>query len=197
MTKIMRVWAAAPVAITAMAMFASPSFAARPEPLRSGTITGWGITWVVRPSNRAVDCQGSEWSWNLQGLVAPPAAIAVGNPECSAWLKSGCNRALAGRNPAVTASIVDISDLADGTTPRVFNWRQLDGGHGGGGVVVQLWRWDCTEINGSKWRSGHVAADAPWTNAGRFSRTFWIPSSARWMTVTMNDTVRGVAWSLR
>lgn len=185
----MRIWAAATVAIAAMTVSASPSFAARPGPLRSGTITGWdvwGWTWAAGFDGEGQECDRSGW-------------IAGGNPECSAWLKSGCNPALAGHNPAVTASIVDITNLADGTTPRVFHWRgtSYPQWEGGGGVVIQLWRKDCTEIGASRWRSSysyyrdyHLA----WTT--RTSTTFSIPSSARWMTVITNDSPT-LRWTLR
>lgn len=60
----------------------------------SGTITGWGHTWPAMFSGEARDCL---WSEGFPGA----------NPECEAWVVSGCDLHLAGRNPAVTASIVD------------------------------------------------------------------------------------------
>src|SRR5688572_5924417 len=98
MTRTTRTLIAAAVAVLAMTTTAAPSSAARQEPLRSGTITGWGATWVAMFNGEARDCQWSEWRTG-------------GDPECLAWLKSGCNPALAGREPAVTASIEDVGEL--------------------------------------------------------------------------------------
>ena len=178
----MRTLLAATVAVAAMTMTAAPSLAARQEPVRSGTILGWGATWPAMFNGDAKDCQWSEWD-------------AGGNPECLVWLKSGCNPALAGREPAVTASIVDVADLADGTTPRAFQWRAISypGWGIGDGVVVQLWRKDCTEIHSSKWRSTDWSGPS---RANRASTSFAIPPAAKWLTVTTNDTVK-LQWTLR
>src|SRR5688500_13131207 len=73
----------------------SASLAPSP-PLRSGRIVG------------GPDTTGSA-----------PCGLA---PDCVAWLQSGCNPALAGRDPALHTSIVDVSDLADGTTRRVLEY---------------------------------------------------------------------------
>lgn len=183
MTRALRTWLAAILAVAAITTMA-PSSAARPEPVRSGTITGWGATWVAMFNGDAKDCQWSEW-------------IAGANPECAAWLESRCNPALAGRNPAVTASIVDVRSIADGTTRRVFEWEAAASYPGfsiGGGVVVQLWRKNCTEIRSSKWRSVLWHGPGDWHTRMRTPMT--IPTSAAWMTVTTNDTIK-VDWTLR
>lgn len=184
MTRTIRICASAAVVVVAMTISAPQSPAAVPKPARSGTITGWGATWVAMFNGEARDCQWSEW-------------IAGANPECSAWLESGCNPALAGREPAVTASIVDVRNLADGRTPRVFAWRATASSPGfgiGGGAVVQLWRKDCTEIHASKWRSALWHGTGNWQN--RTWTRFTIPKSAGWMTVTTNDTIE-LRWTLR
>src|SRR5687768_7091952 len=132
-TRALSTGLAALVAVAAITM-ARPSSAAPQEPIRSGTIAGWGATWVAMSNGAAKDCQWSDWN-------------GPGNPECLAWLRSGCDPALAGRNPAVTASIENVAEFADGTTKREFDWRafRYPGWGIGGGVVVQLWREDCTE----------------------------------------------------
>ena len=175
MTRTMRTLLAGTVAVVVMTVAAAPSSAARQEPVRSGTITGWGATWVAMYNGEPRDCQ-----W--------------GNPECLAWLKSGCSPALAGREPAVTASIVDIADVADGTTSRELHWRAISypGWTVGGGVVVQLWREGCTEIRRSKWRSVDGTGSFP---TRRSSTSFRIPRAAKWMTVTTNDTAL-LEWTL-
>lgn len=181
MTRTVRICLAAILAVAAITATAAPSPAA-PKPARSGTITGWGITWpasgwgVSTFDGRALDCQS-------------------GNPECLAWLTSGCSAALAGRDPAVTASIVDVAKLADGRTARTFAWRAGDPvGPAAGGVVVQLWRKDCTEIRASKWRSALWGRSS--LSANRHHATFVIPRDAAWMTVTTNDTAN-LRWTLR
>lgn len=174
----MRIWAAAAIAVATMVVSASPTPAA-PKPVRAGTITGWGYTWPAMFSGAAWECQSNGWTVGA-------------NPECVAWLKSGCNPALAGRNPAVTASIVDVTQLADGTSSRTFRWRAPQG-FDFGGVVVQLWRRDCKEITASKWVSAEWHYLAPRTN--RKSTTFVIPPTAAWMTVTTNDTAN-IEWTL-
>ena len=150
------------------------------EPLRSGTITGWGFTFFAMFNGEARDCQWSEWE--IEGTRGA-------NPECRVWLDSGCDPALAGRDPAVSASIQDVSALADGATTRTFEWGSDTSGWGG--VVVQLWAADCTEIEQAKWRSRE--SPCCWSNAR--GTTFAIPPDARWMTVTTNDNHK-VEWTL-
>jgi hypothetical protein len=199
MTRSMRICLAAIVAVAAMTMTAAPSPAA-PKPARSGTITGWGVLWpatVVGSSTfsaTALDCDG--------------------NPECAAWLESGCSPALAGRDPAVTASIVDITALADQARSRAFAWRAgdradlpeaaravrrllwSDESHllpHRGGVVVQLWDDDCQEID--RWYSLYGRDGATGRALHRMGTMLSIPSAAAWMTVTTNDTA-DLRWTL-
>ena len=155
------------------------------EPVRSGTITGWGYTWPAMFSGEARNCQWDEW--DLEG-------VRGANPECRVWLDSGCDPDLAGREPAVTASIVEISDLADGTTTRTFEWGtdQLVEGDDHGGVVVQMWTADCREVLEGHWRS----VNRSWYGKHFPGTTFRIPRDVTWMTVTTNDTVK-VHWTLR
>ena len=170
-------------AVTAAAMNAGVNAGAtHPHPVRSGTITGWGVTWVAMFNGEARDCQWSEWRTGA-------------NPECAAWLKSGCSPRLAGRDPAVTASIENVAAIADGTTQRIFEWNAFSypGWSVGGGVVIQLWRRDCTEIESRKWRSVTWSSDGHSINRRR--KSFTIPRSAAWMTVTTNDTAN-LRWTL-
>lgn len=88
------------------------------EPLRSGTVvSGTGET----PAN--------PWISGMEGCV--------GAPTCSAWLQSGCAPAMAGADPALHASIVDVADLADGVTARSYDQQQR--GLDSGPVIVQFW----------------------------------------------------------
>lgn len=181
MTRTIRIGSAALAAVASLIVMADRSPAAD-GPARSGTITGWGATWVAMYNGDAKDCQ---WTGSGKG----------GNPECIAWLESGCNPSLAGRNPAVTASIENIGELADGTTQRDFSWRATSypGWGTGGGVVLQFWREDCTEIRSSKW---HSLDRSRWPRlTSRPDTTFVIPRDAEWMTVTTNDTAN-LKWTL-
>lgn len=178
--------------LTALVLALSPAVrAAEPElwsagaqeAALSGTITGWGYTYFAMFNGEARDCQWSEWSLAGQSL----------NSECGLWLESGCDTALAGRDPAVTASIRDVSELSDGKTPRSFQWKGgVPSTVGWGGVVIQMWTEDCAEIKEAKWRSRE--SPCCWRNARE--TTFAIPREARWMTVTTNDNHK-VEWSLR
>ena len=172
------------LAVVAALAVGLPTAVRANEPLRSGTITGWGYTWPAMFSGEARNCQWDEWAL---------AGVRGANPECRIWLDSGCDPELAGREPAVTASIEDISDLADGATIRTFEWdAPPEADHGG--VVVQLWNADCTEIGGTEWRSvNRRGSCCSWTQER--TTTFVVPRRATWMTVTTNDTV-DVRWTL-
>jgi len=122
--------------------------------------------------------------------------VRAANPECEAWVLSGCNPDLAGQNPALAASIEDVADLADGRTRRDFKWDAAATPEGDyGGVIVQLWTAKCTEIAAARWSSvdRSVRGNHGWTQ--KKSTTFVLPPQARWMTVTTNDTVN-IEWTL-
>ncbi len=160
---------AAPVAL--------PSAARAGEPLRSGTIlSGQGET----PAN--------PWVRGMEGCV--------GVPTCSAWLQSGCAPALAGVDPALQASIVDVADLADGVTVRRIEV-QDDAGLNGGPRMVQFWRG-----NGSFGLDGQGCKELlahrldrwdGWT--GRHS-TFRIPAAAEFMTISSSTDTTNTTWTL-
>src|SRR5688500_17012382 len=111
-TPFRRIGLAAAMTVLAITMMGAPSPAVGREPVRSGTFAGWGATWVAMCNVEARDCEWTEW-------------YGPGNPERLAWLRSGCNPALAGRYPAVTASIENVAELADGTTARSFDWNAI------------------------------------------------------------------------
>lgn len=115
-------------------------------------------------------------------------------PDCRAWLETDCDPALAERDPAATASIVRVGDLADGRTPRVF---ALDyakpAGLRWGGIVVQFWRQDCTEIPGSRWLSWE---DGRYGGSQRADNPV-VPLAAKWMTVSGDPDVPHIVWTLR
>ena len=161
---------------------ALPSAVRAAEPVRSGTITGWGYTWPAMFSGEVRNCQWDE----------VPEFWGSLNPECRAWLDSGCNPALAGREPALTASIQDVSDIADGATTRTFEWGATDDS---GGVVVQLWNGNCAEITGTEWRSLDRQGVYCCSWIQHKTTTLVIPRDARWMTVTTNDTAN-LRWTL-
>lgn len=90
-------------------------------------------------------------------------------PDCRAWLASDCDPDLTGRDPAVGASIEDVSKLRS----RTRNWVVEHADGAAAWAEVELWRSDCTEIRGAGWGSGRCA-----------TCTLHIPASAKWMTVT-------------
>ena len=173
------------VAVTAVVLAAglvlSPARAEEP-PLRSGTILG----------GTGVKTGGGD-PWE------PPAAQRSGCEhalECLAWLQSGCNPALTGHDPVLTASIVDVGDLADGRTsrglnmvaPRVPPWGLFPG------VVIQHWREDCSEIADAKVHT--LGSDTPCRWDGHSRCQFRIPADARWMTVSGYVTTARLDWTL-
>lgn len=110
------------IALVAMATMGLPGIAqsASPTvgpPLRSGTIIG------------GPDTMGSA-----------PCGLAA---ECAAWLQSGCSPALAGRDPVLQTSIVDVADLADGTTRRVFEFSKTILWSG---ALLQFWDASCNQL---------------------------------------------------
>ena len=147
--------------------------AARP-PVRSGSIVT-GAGWVL--DGQLGGCQMS--------------------PECGAWLATDC---LEGRvtewEPGLTASIVDVDELADGPSiERVFRF-----GNGWssapvwGGVQLQFWTSDCTEIPEARWRSTDCDGNASERNCS--SLRFRIPVSAKWMTVTGYQDSVNLTWTV-
>lgn len=125
---------------------------------------------------------GGWWDAYLHGVTGCQTA-----PECRAWVRAGCQPALTGRDPALTASIEEVADLADGVTSWRFEW---ENGYAEqtGWVVVQLWRENCTEIRSSKWCSvsgcNPYVTNPEWASRDSGSTRLRIPSSARFMTVT-------------
>lgn len=167
------------VALAAALLAVVPLAPARAAaPVRSGSIvSGTGET-PVNP-----------WVRGMEGCVGAPA--------CSAWLQSGCHPALAGSNPAVHASIVDVGKLAG--TDRVLtvqggipiNW---------GRFTVQFWTstedlgsagiW-CDEIAPGRLRSWECAP------VYRISPCpLRIPHGARWMTITSSPDNMNINWKL-
>ena len=164
--------------LVAVALALAPTAHAKTTPLRKGSIVVG-----VGSSQRAIGWPGEAVDGECQMV-----------PDCVAWLESGCDPALVGREPAVTASIVDVADLADGRTPRSIT---LSGtGLHWGEVLVQFWRstpgnmypwFDCREIAEASYLTGYPRNSAPRA----------IPLGARWMTITTNIDNTTVTWALR
>jgi hypothetical protein len=143
-----------------------------PEPVLSGSIVS-GTGWV------------------LDGLTGGCQI----SPECAAWLQSGCDQTLELRNPGLTASIVDVDELADGPPiERVFRFGPSDAGLVWGGVQLQFWSSDCVEIPRTRWRSTDCRGDE--TGVDCSSLRFRIPPEAKWMTVTGYQDNVNLAWTL-
>lgn len=171
MTKPLGLRAAAILALAAMTFFASPSTAAAPKPVHSGTIaSGTGVIFAgQQPAGERWGCEYSA--------------------ECQTWLQSSCNPALAGHDPALTASIVDVGALADGRTRRSFQWDASKMVHPG--AVIQFWRKSCTEIPNTEMHTHN-----PYKNRCGTCEPFRIPRDAKWMTVSANWTTTQLTWTL-
>jgi hypothetical protein len=160
------------------------------------TLTALSITF---PSG----AQASPLRWGriVTGLGGADRAIGVeptygdcqAVADCRAWMESGCDPVLATRAPApaVTASIVDVANLADGHTPRVIELSPSgDLGLRWGQVVVQFWR-GCSEVYEARMLTGYE-------DAQRRPRRAWaVPLGANWMTITSNVDNINVGWTLR
>jgi hypothetical protein len=154
-------------------------------PLRSGTIEG----------GAGVELAGGQ-PWEQPAAERSGCEYAV---DCLAWAQSGCSPALAGHDPALTASIVDVRSLADGRTPRVLRmtaptippWGLYPG------VVIQFWRQDCTEIPEAKLHSlGSSSTCEGHVGSGFGSCTFRITAGATWMTLSGYATTAHLSWAL-
>ena len=162
---------------------AEPS-AAGPQPVRSGTILG----------GTGVELGGGQ-PWENPAAERSGCEYAV---DCLAWLHSGCNPALAGHDPVLTASIVDVSDLADGrtrrslrmTAPKIPPWGLWPG------VVIQLWRQNCTEIHEAKRHTIGSDARCVWGGSESVYCEFRIPTAATWMTLSGYITTARLSWEL-
>jgi hypothetical protein len=153
------------------ALLAAPSSTARAAGAsRSGTIVS-GVGWSP----------ASVWVRGMEGCV--------GAPSCSAWLQSACSPALAGKSPAVDASIVGVASFADGRSLRTL---RLEGvvGINWGQVIIQFWRatpLDCGEMLESRLTCSVYYGFC----------SFRIPSGARWTTITATPDNTLVDWTLR
>ena len=168
--------------IVGTAAMSSAEPRAEGAPVRSGTIltgtgleTGGGQPW----ENAMFERSGCEYS-----------------AECAAWLLSGCDPALAGIDPAPTASVVDVTDIGGSRWPRSLHlsgsrvppWGLWPG------VVIQLWRGDCTEIT----KVHTIGTDVPceWTDGQSVRCEVRIPAEAAWMTLSGYVTTAQLSWSL-
>ena len=175
--------------LVTMAVLAVPAVApARGDeaPLRSGTILGGAgleVSDLEAGAENPLDRSGCEYA-----------------ADCAAWLRSGCDPALAGVDPALTASIVDVAELADGSTRRSLEMRAPSIPPWGlyPGAAIQFWRRDCTEIPDTDLHTigeeamschGHVGSGSGWCELR-------IPAGATWMTLSGYVTTANLSWTL-
>lgn len=152
--------------------------------LRSGTISG----------GTGLELAGGQ-PWENPAAERSGCQYAL---DCRAWLQSGCEPALAGHDPALTASIVDVSDLAGDRTrrslhmvaPRIPPWGLYPG------AVIQFWRQDCTEIRFAKRHTIGTNSGCEWQDGVARCKAFRIPTRARWMTISGYATTARLSWSL-
>lgn len=136
-------------------------------PVRSGTIIGG--------------------YYPFAGVAPGPGPDCMATADCAPWVVAGCPAAMAGMNPALHTSIVDVRAIAG--SRRAWTLRVDAAVPVGmlGGVSVQLWDFACTEIyqhGGDFWTAIESAA------------RFKIPKEARWMTVASVDTPP-LTWALQ
>ena len=116
--------------------------------------------------------------------------------ECAAWLLSGCDPALAGVDPAPSASVVDVADSGGSRWPRSLHLSAPTVPPWGlwPGVVVQLWGADCTEIA----KVHTIGDDVPceWAGGQSARCELRIPAEAAWMTLSAYATTAQLSWSL-
>jgi hypothetical protein len=175
------------VALTAAVLALGPAFSpvrAQWGALRSGTIVG----------GTGLELAGGQ-PWEQPEAERSGCEYAV---DCLAWLQSGCNPALAGHDPVLTASIVDVGDLADGTTTRSLRLEAPSLPPWGlyPGAVVQFWRQDCTGTGAKLHSLGSDSKCHGSAPAGRVRCTFAIPAGARWMTLSGYVTTVQLSWVL-
>lgn len=171
--------------ISSAAIWSAEQSAAGPRPVRSGMIEG----------GTGLELAGGQ-PWENPAAERSGCQYAV---DCLTWLQSGCNPALAGRDPALTASIVDVRKLADGRTRRSFQtvapaippWGLWPG------AVIQLWRQNCTEIHGAKRHTIGSDSKCDWHPYPSLQcEAFRIPTGTRWMTVSGYATTVHLSWTL-
>lgn len=144
-----------------------PAAHASPAPLRSGTIIGGYFPFAP--------------------LFAPgPGPGCDTNPDCLPWILSGCRAELAGLDPGLFSSIVDVSKLAASTKTRVFVMDHGPPGLVWGGASLEFWNSKCERVR----QIGRYQAPI------KRYREFRMPRSARWMTVATVDTTT-IHWELR
>ena len=117
------------------------------EPVRSGTIIGGYNLATVNPSPR---CSTT--------------------PDCEQWLDNRCDPELAGRDPALFTSNVDVRRLA-GTKRRIEVFDVVPPYGGGLGSSYEFWTARCT--------SAGALGEVP-----RSGKRLIVPRAAKWMTVT-------------
>jgi hypothetical protein len=154
------------IVIIAIALAMSSVQPAQSAALRSGTVIGgWFPFAVVLAPGGTPEC-----SWNV---------------DCHAWLTSGCQSALAGHDPGLHASIVNVANLAGSRTKRVLKLYPQTPGIMLGGVAIEFWGRSCNEI-------------LPYPSIPVFTSSvrFKIPYGVRWMTIASVDTTT-FKWRMR
>lgn len=148
-------------ALSLGALVLSMSTAGHAAPLRSGKIT----------------------------VSAPLSAACFNSPTCQGFTRSGCNTTFQA-SPQLEANIVDVSNLANGTTIRTF--KTALGAPAGSplplsGVNLTFWTASCTAKT--------LATPIPFVINVPETVSFKIPSGTKWMIVSGGYAVN-VDWTL-
>jgi hypothetical protein len=159
------------VCVASVATLSTPALSA-PTPERSGTIIGG-------------------WYPGLAYLAPSPRGCRV-TSECLVWWASGCSPELAGRNPGLHDSIVDVRGL--GRRARAYDFVVRRVGPTSavplpkGGLTVEMWTAECKAL-------GEVGTYRGGSQGILDRDRFRIPTNAAWMTVASSDNTK-VEWAL-
>jgi hypothetical protein len=171
--RMSRAWIWTIVIVSVIGVVAPISPADARRPIRSGAVSGGPIT------------------------TGPDASCEFA-ADCRAWLESGCKPALAGLNPAVHTSIVNVAGLAGRRTERQFLVRPgtVSGVPAGvviGGFRIQFWSSRCGEV--LPYPEIRDCCTNYYPSWVRNQSRFRVPAHARWMTATADDNIL-IRWEL-
>jgi hypothetical protein len=119
-----------------------------------------------------------------QNHLGPGCALT---PDCRVWLESKCDPALAGLDPALYTSIVNVQSLAGSTVLRKVTLHRDSTSvvPNYGGLTVQFWSSACRPTSSSLIQVVH----------GKPAPRFRVPRGTKWMTVASFDAI-SVSWTL-
>lgn len=116
-----------------------------------------------------------------------PGPDCMTNVDCLPWVTARCPSEMAGLDPALHTSIVDVRSLARSKRVRTLSVEPVGRPAMFGGVSVQLWGASCNEIF-------QIGGDT--ASAIKYFASFRIAKGAVWMTIASVDTPP-LRWTLK